>query len=340
MKKITSLILALFMSFATMVYGEEPVGYTDITKDDKLFPAVLRLGELDIMTGFSDGTFGADKTITRAEMAALIIHLRNLSEAASAAKGDAFIDVPSTYWASGYIMLSKQIGAINGYEDGTFRPEEEVTYEQAVKMIVSALGYMPKAEAIGGYPVGYLLTASQAGLVRGATGVSGESITRRTVAQLLHNSLNCPIMEQIGFSKEAPEYAIMDGSNGSSLKTIETPYHLQSTCYFLDYKNRVILSDQDIVSVTADAETKGGYYYIDFELNEIAKERFAAATEEIATYPEGSNILKFVYNLKIIALPRITEKITAGHIRITGEFDKAFAEGIVAEINESLKPSK
>ncbi len=44
-----------------------------------------------------------------------------------------FSDVPAEYWASGYIKAAHDAGIINGYEDGLFRPDNEVTYAEALK---------------------------------------------------------------------------------------------------------------------------------------------------------------------------------------------------------------
>ena len=58
------------------------------------------------------------------------------------------------------------VGVTGGIGNGMFGPEDPVTYEQAVKMIVSALGYDLVANNKGGYPTGYLAVASSEGITK------------------------------------------------------------------------------------------------------------------------------------------------------------------------------
>lgn len=83
-----------------------------------------------------------EKSITRAEMAAVVCRMLGKENDAEKAVGStAFSDVTSTHWASGYINICAKIGIISGDGDGKFRPEDDVKYEEAIKMIVCAMGY-------------------------------------------------------------------------------------------------------------------------------------------------------------------------------------------------------
>ena len=67
-----------------------------------------------------------------------------------------FSDVPPTHWVVKYVRTAWDSYIISGYEDNTFRPENNITYNELQKIIVSALGYTQYAEMQGGYPDGYL----------------------------------------------------------------------------------------------------------------------------------------------------------------------------------------
>ena len=54
------------------------------------------------------------------------------------------------------LLKAVSIGFISGYDDGTFRPADNVTYEQAITMIFNVLGYKPVADLYGGYPHAYM----------------------------------------------------------------------------------------------------------------------------------------------------------------------------------------
>lgn len=152
---------------------------------------------LGIMQGYDDGTFKSEGTLTRAEATAILVRLLNLEKKAQSGE-TIFTDVEASHWASGYINVAAHEGIINGKGDGTFAPEEEVTYHQFVKMLVCALGYEPMAEANGSWAGwGYIFTGAKIGLTKGIPGTSDEPITRETVARLIFKALTIDLMEEL-----------------------------------------------------------------------------------------------------------------------------------------------
>ena len=65
------------------------------------------------------------------------------------------------------------LNVINGYEDGTFQPDGNVTYEQVAKMIVCAMNFGETGEYYGGYPNGYLKAAADMNITKNAAGTTG-----------------------------------------------------------------------------------------------------------------------------------------------------------------------
>ncbi len=130
--------------------------FSDIAAGSWYYNYVTFAAENGIVTGYVDGTFGPNKTITRAEFAAMLARFIELD----AADGEtAFSDVPSDNWAAGYIDALVEKGVVNGYNDGTFRPEQTITRAEAVKMINGAIGHTPdKAkveENLGNYDTNF-----------------------------------------------------------------------------------------------------------------------------------------------------------------------------------------
>lgn len=192
LSKVLSLVLAIAMLFSMPTFA----AFTDVAADASYAEAVTVLSALEIINGYEDGTFKPEGKITRAEYAAIVCRILDLDDAAQANKvGGIFTDVAADHWASGYIATAFQAGVINGMGDGTFAPEAEVTYEQAVKMLVAALGYELKAQTMGGYPTGYMMIANQESITVGTTNTAGGA-SRATVARLTYNSLTVPLMEQ------------------------------------------------------------------------------------------------------------------------------------------------
>ena len=190
--------LAVVLAFAMILsMGFSAFAYTDVTAGTKVAEAVGILSNLGIFTGFEDGTFKPNDTVTRAQMAAIICRTLGYEDQAQSSAGSTiFNDVPASHWASGYVNVAQSLQIINGYGDGNFGPEDQVTYEQAVKMIVVALGYELDAQAKGGWSTGYLAVASREGITKNANGTVGSAAVRGTIAVLVYNALEVPLMDQ------------------------------------------------------------------------------------------------------------------------------------------------
>lgn len=214
LKKLIASVCAATVALSSVAFASN---YSDVTEDSAYYEAVETLSKLNIFTGYEDGTFKPEDTVTRAEMAALIARIQGYEETAKANANTIFTDVPSENWASGYIAQATNQGILNGYGDGTFGPDDQVTYEQAVKMIMSTLGYKPYAENNGGYPTGYLAAAQKYSVTKNvANAVVGTGANRGTIAQLLNNAIDTPLMEQSNWNTNGEiEYTIYDGGSVS-----------------------------------------------------------------------------------------------------------------------------
>lgn len=213
LKKVLALVVAVAM-IASMGLVASAANYSDVASNASYADAVNLLSNLGIITGFEDGTFRPDETVTRAQAATMIVRMLGLADEVE--KGETnFTDVAADNWASGYVNVAEANGVINGMGDGTFNPEGEVTYGQIVKMIVCALGYEPVALAHGGYLGGGYLYAGSAqvtGFTKGVAGTANAAASRATVAKLIYNALEVELMDQTSFST---------GINGSTYEVLE-----------------------------------------------------------------------------------------------------------------------
>ncbi len=89
-----------------------------------------------IVEGTGNGRFEGDRTITRAEFAALLVRALGLSPVAA---GSAFKDVEAGAWYARDVATAVASGLINGYDDGTFRPDRVITREELAAMSMRAL---------------------------------------------------------------------------------------------------------------------------------------------------------------------------------------------------------
>ncbi|MDX9916793.1 MAG: S-layer homology domain-containing protein [Gudongella sp.] len=203
MKKSLALLLALVMVLGSFSFVSA-ASFSDV-EGTQYETAVDRLSKLELLKGYPDGSFQPEGSITRAEFAAVAVRARGLEQVAASAVGlpSGFTDVPAGHWAAGYVGVAGSMGIVNGIGGGLFAPNAPVKYEEAVTMLVRALGYETDAQAKGGYPYGYLIVAEEIGLVAGARGVQGTYASRGLVALLTDNALEIRMMIAIGSGDDA-----------------------------------------------------------------------------------------------------------------------------------------
>ncbi len=205
--------------------GTEP-RYSDITKAQAA--VTNQLSDLGVITG-EDGMFYPDKTVTRAEIAAMLCRLFDIEPA----EASGFSDVPSGHWAAGYIGALAQNGVISGLGNGAFGPDETVTCEQAAKMIENLLGYTDHAAlTYGGYPQGNVVIAAMLGLTDDLGNFdSGDPLSRIGAACMLSRALDTHILTEsyyfasssLGFGSTAmADATLAQYRDGAELKGV---YH-------------------------------------------------------------------------------------------------------------------
>ena len=117
--------------------------FRDVPTDMWCNKAVSSMAAGGYITGYSDGTFGGSKTITRAEFVAIA------SRFMDAQAGDvSFSDVPINYWVRQYIATAVSYGWINGYSDGTFKPDRPITRGEAITIINRMLNRGVEAKSV------------------------------------------------------------------------------------------------------------------------------------------------------------------------------------------------
>lgn len=160
--------------------------FPDVSADADYAEAVAVLANMGIFTGYNDGDFHPDATITRAEIATITCRLMGVADKAQLARNQMYTDV-SGHWAEGYITTATELGVFNGDGSGRFRPLDNVTYEQVVKILVCVCGYESQAQQNGGWPNGYMAVAKTLGFTSGMYFTQTADAPRSAVAQLIYN---------------------------------------------------------------------------------------------------------------------------------------------------------
>ncbi len=208
------------------------VSFPDVDKSASYAGAVDALTTLGIVNGDDNGLFNPENTVTRAEFAKMVVEALGAGNEAASSTDTKFVDAKG-HWAAGYIETGVAKEFINGYDETTFGPDDKVTYAQAVKMLVAAIGYDTYASKQGGWPSGYLAYGSQLDIIAGVTGVTNDTaLTRAQCAVLVYNTLKAPICIIDGYYQEydgnglawIPNYVPQDGEH-ASFKSLLTEKH-------------------------------------------------------------------------------------------------------------------
>ncbi|NLK73006.1 MAG: S-layer homology domain-containing protein [Clostridiales bacterium] len=175
------LVLLLVLGIFSFAYGA-PKDVTD-TKNETAVEVLMALGIID---GYPDGLFKPKNIVTRAEMAKILIAASGYGNVINDAKSS-FRDM-SGHWADRYVAYAASLGIINGYPDGTFKPNQTVSYAEAATMMVRALGYTDEA-LVGTWPANYVTKAMVLGLFDNvSTKVGGAN--RGDIAQMVFELLD------------------------------------------------------------------------------------------------------------------------------------------------------
>lgn len=128
--------------------------FSDVSFTAENSEAIEYLKEKDVVDGYSDGTFKPDNKINRAEFTKIIIGAKFDQETidscieknvATGSKTVFFPDVPRDAWFAPFVCVAKTKGIISGYPDGTFKPENNISFAEEAKIIVNTFGFEVEA---------------------------------------------------------------------------------------------------------------------------------------------------------------------------------------------------
>lgn len=109
--------------------------FKDVSAKNWFYEPVETLYNIGLLEGKSKDSFAPNAPISRAEFAALAARFQNLKYTS----GKVFSDVEKGHWAYSYINAASEAGWIQGYPDGTFRPDKEITRTETVKLVNSMI---------------------------------------------------------------------------------------------------------------------------------------------------------------------------------------------------------
>ena len=138
----------------------------------------------------STQTAALNAVVTRGAFARMLVSYSTFRESVGSqgAVGTLYKDLPGTSAYAPYVRIAVQQGWLSGYTDGTFRPDNAVTLEEAVTAVLKLLGYK-MTELSGSFPQAQLNKASELGLRNQLDRQQGEALNYEECAILMYNTL-------------------------------------------------------------------------------------------------------------------------------------------------------
>ena len=121
-------------------YWSSENNFSDVSADKWYNNAVSTLSRMGVIGGYADGTFRPDAPISRAEFAKIAV---SFTQNNGSATYNYFTDVKTTDWFAPYVTAAKDAGLIEGYSDGSFKPESKITRAEACAIVNRTLGRKP-----------------------------------------------------------------------------------------------------------------------------------------------------------------------------------------------------
>ncbi len=121
-------------------YWSSKNDFSDVSADKWYNNAVSTLSNMGVIGGYADGTFRPDAPISRAEFAKIAV---SFTQNNGSATYNYFTDVKTTDWFAPYVTAAKDAGLIEGYSDGSFKPESKITRAEACAIVNRTLGRKP-----------------------------------------------------------------------------------------------------------------------------------------------------------------------------------------------------
>ena len=179
--------------------------YTDIT-DETVATAAAALEGMGVVSGTSDSTFNPSGSLSRAQLCAMLVNAAGLSSQVSTyARKTLFSDVSASAWYNGYVNLAYSQGLVSGNGDGTFGPNEAVTYGEMATSLLRLLGYT--SEEVGAvWPLDYTTFCDELGLSDGLSLGAYDGLNRGEGAVLLYRAMKAAVS-----GSEQPYYETIQG---------------------------------------------------------------------------------------------------------------------------------
>ena len=173
MKLMAMMLMVVLSLNSTFIYA--------VTSDE--YFAGNQLKQIGILKGYTDGTLKLEQSISRAEVATIMVRVRGYENTNISIDGVDFTDVASSNWAYLNIQNAYKLKIIQGYPDLSFKPLNNISYAEVIAIMVNTLGY--KESVIGDWPENYINKAKELGVIPDSADVDPTKIITRGEMSLI-----------------------------------------------------------------------------------------------------------------------------------------------------------
>lgn len=282
-KKIFGIIFICFLIICVntiISHASTPV-FSDLEVDYECYESVLTLKELGIVDGYEDGEYKPWNNVTRAEFSKIVVCMMDkTTEAYQTPASSGFDDVNKVGWCIPYVNYLTSNGIIKGYGDATFKPNNVITYCEAVTILLRMLGY--NEENIGySWPQNYITKADNLKLAGDMEFENTSPITRASMAIIAKNTLFCDVkdktdtsfLESIGYEILENCFILATKNEDSSLQKDEIK---TSSGVFETEKEEMLKNINKLGTLVVDNDKKAVFftpdelYYINTSITKIS----------------------------------------------------------------------
>ncbi len=326
LRRIMSGSLATLMIVAALMTGAHAKSYDDIASGDRYAEQIEILSDIGVIKGTSDKEFSPDEKVTREQMAMLLFRLMIGKDSAGRINSTAFTDLyDDTY--HGAISWANASGYILGTSATTFEPTEGITMQDAMTMLVRALGH-DTAKMNAGYPWTYIDTAIKLGLDDGMEDVEYTSVlTRAEIAGLLYNAVTA-------------EYLIpKTAANGSTFYESTT---IVERVFGYEISESVIVATNSYALEGVDTVAKDGYItvhtgdglitvkYEELELEGAADSHIGKSYKLVYKSDDKSGLVS------VLGCTELGKSTAAEKIEVEKDYKYTLIEGVKYQVVEEL----
>lgn len=334
-KKIISSLLIFLMLIG---FGNISLAKTGNEKIDWLV-------EREFVVGSGNGDLNLNGVLTREEAATIIVRALGKESLAPLYQSveNKFTDMNTKVWSNGVVNMAVEQGIVNGYPDSTFRPKENISYQEIITMLVKAKGGLTEKEIKSApWPTSYILKAGELGILDGIKLDDVKSkITRLKAFEMLYNTVAKEVIEAeekgmysykalvtevervYAIDKNEMGLVILQTAEGNKYRVNDyTRVRFNNIDSVDDLLGKVIKVKLDENNNVKGYEVDNSYKYIsglvEFKRNEITLDK--------NTYDLGSSKLQAVYhNDKTTSYADLYSNGKSDFARITLDKDKVIA---------------